>query len=61
MNQLETKYGWGCKDNHVDKQALAIQIEQLEIDSSMSTAEVLTYVAKLVKRLQYSFYRQGWR
>ena len=51
MNQLEPKYGWGCKDNHVDKQALAIQIEQLEIDSSMSTAEVLTYVAKLVKRL----------
>ena len=51
MNQLETKYGWGCKDNHVDKQALAIQIEQLEIDNSLSTAEVLTYVAKLVKRL----------
>jgi len=51
MNQLETKYGWGCKDNHVDKQALAIQIEQLEIDSSLSATEILTYVAKLVKRL----------
>jgi len=51
MNQLETNCGQGCEDNHVDKQALAIQIEQLEIDSSLSAAEILTYVAKLVKRL----------
>lgn len=51
MNQLENKYGWGCKDNHVDKQALSIQIEQLEINSSLSPTEVLRYVAKLVKNL----------
>jgi hypothetical protein len=51
MNQLENKYGWRCKDNHVDKQALAIQIEQLEINSSLSPTEVLRYVAKLVKNL----------
>jgi hypothetical protein len=51
MNQLEPKFGWGCKDNHVDKQALATQIEQLEIDISLSPTEVLAYVAKLVKRL----------
>ena len=51
MNQLESKYGWGCKDNHVDKQALATQIEQIEIDISLSPTEVLAYVAKLVKQL----------
>ena len=59
MNQLENKYGWGCKDNHVDKQALAIQIEQLEINSSLSPAEVLRYVAKLVKNLQHCFTDRG--
>ena len=51
MNQLEPKFGWGCKDNHVDKQALATQIEQLEIDISLSPTEVLAYVAKLVKKM----------
>ena len=51
MNELEPKYGWGCANNHVDKKALAIQIAELEIDSSWSPAEVILYVAKLVKQL----------
>ena len=51
MNELEPKYGWGCTNNHVDKQALAIQIAELEIDSSWRTSEVIAYIAKLVKEL----------
>jgi hypothetical protein len=51
VNELEPKYGWGCADNHVDKQALAVQIAELEINSSWSTAEVIEYIAKLVKEL----------
>ena len=51
MNELEPKYGWGCTDNHVDKKALAIQIAELEVDSSWRPSEVVAYIAKLVKQL----------
>ena len=51
VNELEPKYGWGCAENHVDKKALAIQIAELEIDSSWRTSEVIAYIAKLVKEL----------
>ena len=51
MNELEPKYGWGCADNHVDKQALAVQIAELEINSSWSPTEVVAYIVKLIKQL----------
>ena len=51
MNELEPKYGWGCADNHIYNQALAVQIAELEINNSWSTAEVIAYIAKLVKEL----------
>jgi hypothetical protein len=51
MNELEPKYGWGCFDNHVDKKVLAIQIAELEVDSSWRPSEVIAYIAKLVKEL----------
>lgn len=51
MNELEPKYGWGCNSDHVNKQALSIQIAELEVDSSWRPSEVISYVAKLVKEL----------
>jgi hypothetical protein len=50
-HNLEPKFGWGCKTEHVDKEAIAVQIEQLEIDSSWIPSEVTRYIAKLLRSL----------
>jgi hypothetical protein len=49
--ESRSQCGWGCTDNHVDKKALAIQIAELEVDSSWRPSEVIAYIAKLVKEL----------
>jgi hypothetical protein len=49
-SSLEPKFGWGHEEalrNY--KEALAVQIEQLEIAPEWRPDEVLRYVAKLVR------------
>lgn len=49
-HNLEPKFGWGHEEKmKAQKEALAIQIEQLEIDTSWRPSEVLRYVAKLIR------------
>lgn len=49
-HRLEPKFGWGHEEKmKVQKEALAVQIEQLEIDTSWKPNEVLRYVAKLIR------------
>ena len=54
-SSLEPKFGWGHEEalrNY--KEALAVQIEQLEIAPEWRPDEVLRYVAKLVRNTQIS-------
>ena len=47
---LEPKFGWGHEEAMRNyKEALAVQIEQLEIDPSWRPNEVVRYVARLVR------------
>jgi len=47
---LETKYGWGHQEAMRNyKEALAVQIEQLEIAPEWRPNEVVRYIAKLVR------------
>lgn len=52
-HNLEPKFGWGHKNAiKAQKEALAVQIEQLEIDTNWRPDEVLRYVAKLIRDSQ---------
>ena len=47
---LEPKYGWGHEEAMLKyKEALAVQIEQLEISPEWRPNEVIRYIAKLVR------------
>ena len=47
---LEPKFGWGHEEAMRNyKEALAVQIEQLEISPDWRPNEVVRYVAKLVR------------
>lgn len=46
---LEPKFGWGCKDSHLDKKDIAAKIEQLEVDSSWRPNEVIRYIVRLIR------------
>jgi hypothetical protein len=46
---LEPKFGWGCKDNHLDKEVIAQTIEQLEVDPSWRPNEVIRYISKIIR------------
>lgn len=47
---LDPKFGWGHEEAMRNyKEALAVQIEQLEIDPSWRPNEVVRYVARLVR------------
>jgi hypothetical protein len=51
-HNLEPKYGWGHEEamrNQIE--AMAVQIEQLEIDPSWRPSEVTRYIAKLLRSL----------
>jgi hypothetical protein len=49
---LEPKFGWGHEEAlRNQKEAIAVQIEQIEVDSSWRPNEVLRYVARLIRNL----------
>jgi len=49
---LEPKFGWGHEEAlRNQKEAIAIQVEQIEVDSSWRPNEVLRYVARLIRNL----------
>jgi hypothetical protein len=50
---LEPKFGWGHEEAlRNQKEAIAVQIEHLEIDSSWRPNEVVRYIARLVRELK---------
>ena len=49
---LEPKFGWGHEEAlRNQKEAIAVQVEQLEVDSSWRPNEVIRYVARLIRNL----------
>ena len=51
-HSLEPKFGWGHEEAlRNQKEAIAVQIEQIEVDSSWRPNEVLRYVARLIRNL----------
>jgi predicted RNase H-like HicB family nuclease len=51
-HSLEPKFGWGHEEAlRNQKEAIAVQVEQLEVDSSWRPNEVIRYVARLIRNL----------
>jgi|LauGreDrversion4_2_1035121.scaffolds.fasta_scaffold01831_11 hypothetical protein len=51
-HNLEPKFGWGHEEElKKQKEAIATQVEQLEIDPSWRPNEVIRYVARLIRNL----------
>ena len=51
-HNLEPKFGWGHEEVlRNQKEAIAVQIEQLEIDPSWRPNEVIRYIARLIRSL----------
>jgi hypothetical protein len=51
-HNLEPKFGWGHEEALSNqKEAIAVQIEQLEIDPSWRPNEVVRYIARLIRSL----------
>ena len=49
---LEPKFGWGHDEAlRNQKEAIATQVEQIEVDPSWRPNEVLRYVARLIRNL----------
>jgi len=49
-NNLEPKFGWGCKEHHIDREAVANAVEKLEFDSSWRPYEVVRFISLFLKR-----------
>jgi len=51
-HSLEPKFGWGHEEAlRNQKEAIAVQVEQLEVDSSWRPNEVIRYIARLIRNL----------
>jgi len=51
-HSLKPKFGWGHEEAlRNQKEAIAVQVEQLEVDSSWRPNEVIRYVARLIRNL----------
>ncbi len=49
-NKLEPKFGWGCSEHHLDREAVVSAVEKLEYDSSWRPYEVVRNIAELLKK-----------
>lgn len=49
-NKLEPKFGWGCKEHHLDREAIVAAVQELKYDSSWRPHEVVRNIAELLKK-----------